>query len=52
METSHSDVGYPEEQPDDVHDETTEPDRQRKRGEGDKPDREDDPGKTTGNPRN
>jgi len=52
METEHSDVGYPEEQPGDVHDETTKPERERKSGEGDKPDKDDDPGKTTGNPNN
>jgi hypothetical protein len=50
METKPSDAGYPEEQPDEVHDATTEPDEPRK----DKGERENkpDPGKATGNPRN
>jgi len=50
METKPSEAGYPEEQPDQVHDETTEPDEPRK----DKVERErkSDPGKSTGNPRN
>jgi hypothetical protein len=50
METKPSDAGYPEEQPDEVHDETTEPDEPRK----DKRDKEPPPddGKATGNPRN
>jgi hypothetical protein len=50
METKPSDAGYPEEQPDEVHDDTTEPDKSRN-DKRDK-DREPDPGKSTGNPRN
>ena len=50
METKPSEAGYPEEQPDQVHDETTEPDEPRKdKGEKEsKPDH----GKPTGNPKN
>jgi hypothetical protein len=50
METKPSDAGYPEEQPDEVHDETTDP------GKPDKDQRKKEPppddGKATGNPRN
>jgi hypothetical protein len=50
METKPSNVGYPEEQPEEVHDETTKPDKP------DKDKREKhappDDGKSTGNPRN
>jgi hypothetical protein len=50
METKPSDAGYPEEQPDEVHDKTTEPDKPRK--DQGQPDKKADPGKATGNPRN
>jgi hypothetical protein len=52
METTHSDVGYPEEQPGDVGDETTRPERPRKggQGEGNSPETESGDGKATGNP--
>jgi hypothetical protein len=50
METKPSDAGYPEEQPDEVHDETTEPDKPRK--DSGQRDEKSDPGKATGNPRN
>jgi hypothetical protein len=54
METTQSDLGYPEEQPDDVGDETTRPDRPRKEGhgEGKTPETESGDGKATGNPNN
>ena len=50
METKPSDAGYPEEQPDEVHDETTEPDKPDK--DKRKKDAPPDDGKATGNPRN
>jgi hypothetical protein len=54
METTQSDVGYPEEQPEEVGDETTRPDRRRKEGpgEGSSPETgtESGDGKATGNP--
>jgi hypothetical protein len=50
METKPSDAGYPEEQPEEVHDETTEPDESGK--EKRKKNAPPDDGKSTGNPRN
>ena len=50
MEIKPSDAGYPEEQPEEVHDETTEPDEPRK--EKRKKDAPPDDGTATGNPRN
>jgi hypothetical protein len=50
METEHSDVGYPEEQPEPVHDETTKPEKDRKDKDTKQPPPDD--GKATGNPRN
>jgi hypothetical protein len=50
METKPSDTGYPEEQPEEVHDETTEPDEPRE--DERKKDTAPDHGKSTGNPRN
>jgi hypothetical protein len=49
METKPSDAGYPEDQPDEVHDDTTEPEQAGK----DKPKKNPPPddGKSTGNPR-
>ena len=54
METTESDVGYPEEQPDEVGDEMTRPRRPRKQGhgEGSSPETESGDGKATGNPKN
>jgi hypothetical protein len=54
METTESDVGYPEEQPEHVGDETTRPERKRteRQGEGSKPQTESGDGKATGNPKN
>jgi hypothetical protein len=34
MKTERSDIGYPEEQPEEVHDETTKPQRSPKKREG------------------
>jgi hypothetical protein len=53
METTHSDVGYPEEQPERVGDETTKPERDPKKrdGQGSKPETESGDGKATGNPK-
>jgi hypothetical protein len=55
METTESDIGYPEDQPDEVGDETTKPERESKRkqghGEGSSPETESGDGKATGNPR-
>jgi hypothetical protein len=48
METKPSDAGYPEEQPDEVHDDTTEPDEAPKDKRKNPPP---DDGKSTGNPR-
>jgi hypothetical protein len=52
METTESDVGYPEEQPERVGDETTRPERKRtqSQGEGSTPETESGDGKATGNP--
>jgi hypothetical protein len=51
METTESDVGYPEEQPAEVGDETTRPDRRKDRhGEGSSSETASDDGKATGNP--
>jgi hypothetical protein len=54
METTESNIGYPEEQPREVEDETTRPDRKRKQGDGEgrTPETESGDGKATGNPRN
>jgi hypothetical protein len=49
MDKKESDVGYPEEQPDEVHDKTTEPDT-RRRDVKDKQGNPPDDGKATGNP--
>ena len=51
METEHSDVGYPEEQPEPVHDETTEA-RESYRKEKTPKEPPPDDGKATVNPRN
>jgi hypothetical protein len=52
METTESDVGYPEEQPAPVGDETTRPERPAKdrHGKGSSPETESGDGKATGNP--
>jgi hypothetical protein len=50
METDRSDVGYPEEQPDRVHDKTTKPEKDSKDKDAEHPPPDD--GKATGNPRN
>jgi hypothetical protein len=54
METSESDIGYPEEQPPEVDDTPAEGTPQRQRGKADREDRADDndDGKATGNPDN
>jgi hypothetical protein len=54
METTESDVGYPEEQPGQVGDDTTRPERPRRerQGEGSSPETESGDGKATGNPKN
>jgi hypothetical protein len=53
METTESNIGYPEEQPREVGDETTERDRGRERGDGagSTPETESGDGRATGNPR-
>jgi hypothetical protein len=50
METEPSDVGYPEDQPERLHDDTTKPDTPPK--DRDKKEPPPDDGKATGNPRN
>jgi hypothetical protein len=52
METSESDIGYPEEQPPEVDDTPAEgtPQRQGGKADGEKPAQDNDDGKATGNP--
>jgi hypothetical protein len=50
METTESDIGYPEEQPPGVDDTPAEGTPQRQGGEGDKRGQPNDDGKATGNP--
>ena len=54
METTESDLGYPEEQPGQVGDETTRPDHKKpdRHGDGSSPETESGDGKATGNPEN
>jgi hypothetical protein len=54
METTESEIGYPEEQPGELGDETTRPDRpkQDRHGDGSSPETESGDGKATGNPNN